>query len=198
MVVSCNRKNIPCSAPKKGFTSWHCQGNYQNGRDPLPKSLEINMFFSVGVETPENTHTAFGISVPAFDKMGYCCVSAADEQADIPVMAREAILAIVEDIIINASHSVEDITDAGFRTYAAQPDYAHCDSWFMIDIDLSVFEGKQRRVNITLPDILIRRIDSYIEGKRTIYKDRSHFLAVAARSELSDNSKPHVQVDKDQ
>ncbi|HDV3432458.1 TPA: type II toxin-antitoxin system HicB family antitoxin, partial [Escherichia coli] len=52
------------------------------------------MFFSVGVETPKDDQTAYGITVPAFDCFGFGCVSAADSQAEIPAMAREAILAI--------------------------------------------------------------------------------------------------------
>ncbi|TNV09591.1 CopG family transcriptional regulator [Buttiauxella sp. B2] len=142
------------------------------------------MFFSVGVETPKDNGTAYGISVPALDGLDYGCVSAADEQADIPVMAREAILSVVEEMMVNGSHSVEDIKDAGFMVYAASPDYAHCDTWFVIDVDLKGFEGKQQRVNITLPDVLVKRIDGYISERR-IYKDRSHFLATAARHELS-------------
>ncbi|WP_039057750.1 type II toxin-antitoxin system HicB family antitoxin [Enterobacter sp. Bisph1] len=143
------------------------------------------MFFSVGVESPADASTAFGISVPAFDRFDYGCVSAADEQTDIPVMAREAILSIVEEMVISGKYAVEDITDAGFMVYAASPDYAHCDSWFMIDVDLTGFEGKQQRVNITLPDVLIKRIDGFIQNKRAVYKDRSHFLAQAARHELA-------------
>ena len=143
------------------------------------------MFFSVGVESPKDADTAFGINVPAFDQFDYGCVSAADEQADIPVMAREAILSIVEEMLISGSHSVEDIKDAGFIVYSANADYAHCDSWFMIDVDLTEFEGKQQRVNITLPDVLIKRIDGFIQGNRSAYKDRSHFLAQAARHELA-------------
>lgn len=143
------------------------------------------MFFTIGVESPKNADTAFGISVPAFDQFDYGCVSAADEQADIPVMAREAILAIVEEMMLNGKHSVEDIKDAGVLVYSLNPEYAHCDTWFMIDVDLTEFEGKQQRVNITLPDVLIKRIDGYIQGNRSTYKDRSHFLAQAARHELS-------------
>ncbi|EFY7714879.1 type II toxin-antitoxin system HicB family antitoxin [Escherichia coli] len=55
------------------------------------------MFFSVGVETPKDDHTAYGITVPAFDRFDFGCVSAADTQSEIPVMAREAILAIVRE-----------------------------------------------------------------------------------------------------
>ncbi|EHT97545.1 hypothetical protein CKS_5637 [Pantoea stewartii subsp. stewartii DC283] len=101
------------------------------------------------------------------------------------MMAREAILSIVEEMLLSGAHSVEDIKDAGFMVYAANAEYAHCDSWFMIDVDLTEFEGKQQRVNITLPDVLIKRIDGFIQGNRSAYKDRSHFLAQAARHELA-------------
>lgn len=143
------------------------------------------MFFSVGIESPVNSDTAYGISVPAFDRFDYGCVSAADEPSDIPVMAREAILMVVEEMLLSGKHSVEDITDAGFMVYSANADYAHCDYWVMIDVDLSQFEGKQLRLNITLPDVLVKRIDGFIQGNKAVYRDRSHFLAQAARHELT-------------
>ncbi len=51
------------------------------------------MFFFVGVETPKDDHTAYGITVPAFDRFDFCCVFAADTQSEIPVMARGGIFA---------------------------------------------------------------------------------------------------------
>ncbi|EOR1523346.1 type II toxin-antitoxin system HicB family antitoxin, partial [Escherichia coli] len=54
-----------------------------------------------------------------------------------------------------------------------------------IDVDLSEIEGKQQRINISLPDVLIRRIDGYVRESGGVYKDRSHFLAQAARHELA-------------
>lgn len=143
------------------------------------------MFFSVGVESPKDADTAFGISVPVFYQFDYGCVSAADEQSDIPVRAPEAILSIVEEILLSGAHSVEDIKDASFMVYAENVEYAPCDSWFIIDVDLSEFEGKQQRVNITLPDVLIKRIDGFILGNRSAYKERSHFWAQAERHELA-------------
>ncbi|EDW8942666.1 CopG family transcriptional regulator [Salmonella enterica subsp. enterica] len=143
------------------------------------------MFFSVGVETPKDENTAYGITVPAFDRFDFGCISAADSQSEIPVMAREAILAIVEEMLLTGSHSVDDIHDAGWLTYAADQEYSHCDSWFMIEVDLCEFEGKQQRINISLPDVLIRRIDGYVRDCGGVYKDRSHFLAQAARHELA-------------
>ncbi|HCB8752180.1 TPA: type II toxin-antitoxin system HicB family antitoxin [Escherichia coli] len=143
------------------------------------------MFFSVGVETPKDDQIAYGITVPAFDRFDFGCVSAADSQAEIPVMAREAILAIVEEMVLSGAHSLDDIHDEGYLAYSDNIIYSHCDSWFVIDVDLSEVEGKQQRINISLPDILIRRIDGYVKESGGVYKDRSHFLAQAARHELT-------------
>ncbi|EIB5263610.1 type II toxin-antitoxin system HicB family antitoxin [Escherichia coli] len=143
------------------------------------------MFFSVGVETPKDDQIAYGITVPAFDRFDFGCVSAADSQAEIPVMAREAILAIVEEMVLSGAHSLDDIHDEGYLSYSDNINYSHCDSWFVIDVDLSEVEGKQQRINISLPDILIRRIDGYVKESGGVYKDRSHFLAQAARHELT-------------
>ncbi|EFK2918284.1 type II toxin-antitoxin system HicB family antitoxin [Escherichia coli] len=143
------------------------------------------MFFSVGVETPKDDQIAYGITVPAFDRFDFGCVSAADSQAEIPVMAREAILAIVEEMVLSGAHSLDDIHDEGYLAYSDNINYSHCDSWFVIDVDLSEVEGKQQRINISLPDILIRRIDGYVKESGGVYKDRSHFLAQAARHELT-------------
>ena len=145
------------------------------------------MLFSVGVETPKDNDIAYGISVPALDNADYGCVSAADEPREIPVMAREAILSVIEEMLMSGSYSVEDIVDDGFMLYAASPNYSHCDTWFVIDVDLTGFEGKQQRLNISLPDVLIKRIDAIVQVRNTLYKDRSHFLATAARHELSLN-----------
>ncbi|CNI52622.1 MULTISPECIES: type II toxin-antitoxin system HicB family antitoxin [Yersinia] len=146
------------------------------------------MLFSVGVETPKDEKTAYGIIVPAFSAYEYGCFSAADVQEDIAVMAREAILLTVEDMILSGKFSVEDIKDAGFMVYAANPEYSFCDTWFVIDVDLSEFEGKQQRINIALPDILIKRIDYFVRNKKSIYRDRSHFFAEAARHELTQDN----------
>ncbi|EKY3203053.1 type II toxin-antitoxin system HicB family antitoxin, partial [Cronobacter dublinensis] len=78
----------------------------------------------------------------------------------------------------------ETIADAGHLVYAAHPDYRAYDSWFAIEVDLSGLEGRQQRINITLPDTLIQRIDNRVKASAGRYRDRSHFLAQAARHEL--------------
>ncbi|MCX8639331.1 type II toxin-antitoxin system HicB family antitoxin [Gilliamella sp. B3172] len=55
----------------------------------------------------------------------------------------------------------------------------------MIDVDLSSFVSKQKRFNITLPNILIDRIDNAFKALNSFYKDLSNFLAEAAINELA-------------
>ncbi|HCL5074815.1 TPA: type II toxin-antitoxin system HicB family antitoxin [Salmonella enterica] len=140
------------------------------------------MFFSVGVETPKDEDTAYGMIVPAFSAYDYGCFSAADTPDQIGPMAKEAILMVVEDLVQDGV-AVSDIKDAGYLVYAANPDYRDFDSWVMIEVDLSEFEGKPQRINISLPDTLIKRIDNAVKAGSS-YRDRSHFIAEAARREL--------------
>lgn len=141
------------------------------------------MFFSVGVEMPKDENTAYGMIVPAFSAYDYGCFSAADTQDQIAPMVKEAILMVVEDLIQNGNISVEDIKDAGYLVYSVNPEYKDFDSWVMVDVDLSEFEGKPQRINISLPDTLIKRIDNAVKASN-VYRDRSHFIAEAARHEL--------------
>ncbi|ECC6921631.1 CopG family transcriptional regulator [Salmonella enterica] len=141
------------------------------------------MFFSVGVCTPDDENTAYGMIAPAFSAYNYGCLSGADEPEQIAPMIKEAILMVIEDLVLGGKVAVEDIKDEGYLAYSANPEYEDFDSWFMIEIDLSNFEGKPQRINISLPDTLIKRIDNEVKSS-PIYKDRSHFLAQAARNEL--------------
>ncbi|EHE1050921.1 CopG family transcriptional regulator, partial [Salmonella enterica subsp. enterica serovar Javiana] len=67
------------------------------------------MFFSVGVETPKDENTAYGMVVPAFSALGCGCLSAADTQDQIAPMVKEAILLTVECLVENGNFSVEQI-----------------------------------------------------------------------------------------
>lgn len=142
------------------------------------------MFFSVGVETPKADDIAYGMIVPALCDDDYGCYSAADTQEAIALMAREAILLTIEEKVLSGQYSVEQIKDAGYLVYSAYPAYADFDSWFVIHVDLSDFEGKQQRINVALPDILVCRIDNRVKENPHHYRDRSHFLAEAAKREL--------------
>lgn len=60
--------------------------------------------------------------------------------------------------------------------------------WMLIEIDLTLYLGKSEKINVTLPEIVIKRIDDIV-GEVAIYKSRSRFLLHAALRELK-KSKP--------
>ncbi|MEL4012811.1 type II toxin-antitoxin system HicB family antitoxin [Dryocola clanedunensis] len=142
------------------------------------------MFFSVGVEMPANENEAYGMIVPALCNDDFGCVSAADSQEEIAEMVREAIL-LITDEMVKRGVDITRLKDAGPFVYAANPEYAYCEQWVMVDVDLSSLEGKPQRINISLPDVLIERIDNHVKQPASGCRDRSHFLAVAARHELT-------------
>lgn len=55
--------------------------------------------------------------------------------------------------------------------------------WAFVDIDLSKYDGKAVKLNITLPQNLLVRIDSYVDSHQE-YGSRSGFIAELARREL--------------
>lgn len=141
------------------------------------------MFFSVGIETPKDDSFAYGLVVPALSVEQYSCFSAADTENDIAPMATEAIQMMLETMQEDG-FNISDLHDAGFLKYKAMADYAFCDAWLLLHVDVSAFEGKPKRINISIPDTLISRIDNKVKAKPDRYRDRSHFIATAARHEL--------------
>lgn len=143
------------------------------------------MLFSVGVEYPSHDEEAFGLVVPALFDHGHACFSAADSEEQIKAMATEAISMVVEEMVSSGA-SVDGIKDMGPRHYSKQEDYEHCDAWLLLDVDLTEFMGKHKRINVSLPDGLIQLIDTRVRASQGQYRDRSHFLAVASRHELEE------------
>lgn len=59
--------------------------------------------------------------------------------------------------------------------------------WGLVDIDTSKYQGKAVKLNITLPQNLLSRIDTYVSSNGD-YTSRSGFLAELARRELLKHS----------
>ncbi|MDC7868819.1 hypothetical protein TH60_05755 [Pantoea ananatis] len=57
-------------------------------------------------------------------------------------------------------------------------------AWIYVEIDTTKYLGKSERINITMPHLLIEKIDKAV-GQSSRYSSRSHFIAEAARKELS-------------
>jgi len=56
--------------------------------------------------------------------------------------------------------------------------------WCIIDIDITPYLGKSHKINVTLPELLIKQIDDRV-SKSSAYKTRSGFIASACMSELN-------------
>ncbi len=140
------------------------------------------MWFTLGVETPKKEDSAYGIVVPALCNDRYSCYSASDNSKDIAAHSAEAIESILEEMLADG-FDVLGLEDQGALVYKEDKAYSFCDVWLQIEIDVSRYSGRSQRVNISLPESLLAVIDRKVENS-DLYRDRSHFLAIAARNEL--------------
>jgi len=60
--------------------------------------------------------------------------------------------------------------------------------WAIADVDIEPYLGKSHKINVTLPDLLAKRIDDYVAANPA-YKTRSHFLQLAAMQLIGANGK---------
>ncbi|RUO21365.1 type II toxin-antitoxin system HicB family antitoxin [Aliidiomarina haloalkalitolerans] len=132
------------------------------------------MLFMVGIERPQED-TSWGIVVPVFEQFGYGCVSAADEQKEILYRAKAAILEMAAEMVADG-HNLASL-DVGYTDY--RNDYPDFDEWLAVEVPVESLKGKQKRINITLAEPLIARVDAYVSFHHE-FKDRSDFLAKAA------------------
>lgn len=56
--------------------------------------------------------------------------------------------------------------------------------WAVVDIDLTPYLGKSHKINVTLPDLLLKQIDDFVTGHPGD-KTRSGFFACVAMAELT-------------
>ncbi|WP_229744730.1 type II toxin-antitoxin system HicB family antitoxin [Neiella marina] len=129
----------------------------------------------IGIELPENDTQAFGFVVPAFDALGYGCVGAVDEEADLLAQAKLLILDMAEEVI--ADGKLLASLDQGYCEHSAE--YPEFTRWIALDVPVEQLKAAQKRINITLPEPMLARVDAFVETKNE-YKDRSDFLAKAA------------------
>lgn len=140
------------------------------------------MIFTVGVETPDNENQAYGMIVPALCQLDYGCFSAADEVEYLLPMVTEAITMMLESMAEDG-FDLTTLKDQGVTHYKNDPEYADFDTWLLVDVDVTEYLGAKQRINITMPQHLLSRIDRRV-ASMSCYKDRSHFLATAAHREL--------------
>jgi len=56
--------------------------------------------------------------------------------------------------------------------------------WAIIDLDITPYLGRSHKINVTLPELLIKKIDEQV-SKQPNYKTRSGFIAKACLNELA-------------
>lgn len=131
------------------------------------------MKFPIAIE-PATENTAWGVVVP--DLPG--CFSAGDSAEDAFANAVEAIEAHCE---LLAEDGLEIPMPKPLAEHQADPEFAGNWVWGMVDVDVTRFEGKAEKINITLPRRLLAKIDDYA---RAHGETRSGFLAEAARAAM--------------
>ena len=115
----------------------------------------------------------YGVCVPDLA----CCFSAGDSIENALESAKEAIELHLEGLI---EEGQDMPIIAPLSQHRHNPDYAG-GVWAVIEVDTSVVEGKAEKINITLPKLLLKRIDDYTHAK---HLTRSGFLAEAARAAM--------------
>ena len=134
------------------------------------------MRYSVAIHKEEGS--CFGITVP--DISG--CFSAGDTVDEALENTKEA---ISEHLEILADDNILAPKALPIDNYINDPSYAGA-TWAYIDIDVSAFLGKTEKATVTLPKLLMKKIDFAVAGG--FAKSRSAFLAESAMKALNSQS----------
>ncbi len=121
----------------------------------------------------KNEGSAYGLTFPDFPG----CFSAADELADLPAMAQEAVEVYFE------GEDMEIPVPSAPEQWAADERF-HEGYWMLVEIDLAKIRSKSVRLNVSLPEYLVTRIDNYAKAH---HLSRSGFLAKAAEREMRES-----------
>ena len=123
----------------------------------------------------KDVDSCYGVSVP--DLPG--CFSAGETLDEAVNNAQEAISGHLE---ILAEDGKLAPAPSEIDKYYSHPHYAGA-AWAFADVDVSAFLGGSEKATVSLPKLLIKKIDAAVaEGKA---KNRSTFLADSAASHLT-------------
>jgi len=135
------------------------------------------MLYPIAVEKGSDTE-AYGVQVP--DIQG--CFSAGDTFEEALENVKEAIAFHLEGL----AEDGENIPLASsIDNYIDNEDYKGM-IWAIVDIDVSRYLGKAKKINVTLPSRLIELIDDRLKHDSK-FASRSAFLAQGAEALLRSN-----------
>ncbi len=99
-------------------------------------------------------------------------------------MALTDIIRVIESHLSLLSEYGENIPSASsFESHLTKMEYRG-GVWAVVDLDITPFLGKSHKINVTLPELLIKKIDDVVATDAN-YKTRSGFIAMAAINELN-------------
>ena len=119
--------------------------------------------------------SAFGVTVP--DIPG--CFSAGDTMTEALHNTKEAINGHLE-ILAEDGEAIPQATSVD--AYLDVEEYSD-GVWALIDVDITPYLGSTVRVNITLPKMVLNKIDDYV-SHHSEYASRSAFLAQVSLKEI--------------
>ncbi|WP_252177473.1 type II toxin-antitoxin system HicB family antitoxin [Endozoicomonas sp. 4G] len=131
------------------------------------------MKYPIAIEWGDDEH-ATGIAIP--DIPG--AITAGDTYEEAYKGAVEVAHIMLEEMVGNGE---EVPLPSPVKDLMVNPDYEGW-GWGLIEVDLSPYLGKTEKINVTLPGVLVNKIDSYVKSHDV--KSRSAFLADAAMEKL--------------
>jgi len=133
--------------------------------------FEVNkMRYPVALHTDDGK--SFGVTVP--DIPG--CFSAGESEDEALDNAREAILGHLE-LLAEAGEEIPSALPISDHRHNPDLDGA---IWGFVEVDVAPFLGKAEKINITVPSLVLRRIDRYVQSHPEEARSRSAFLTEAA------------------
>lgn len=100
--------------------------------------------------------------------------------------ALNEIIGVIEaHLSLLAEYSEQIPTASCFEDYVSKMEYRG-GVWAIVDIDITPYLGKSHKINVTLPELLIKKIDDCVTTHPD-FTTRSGFLAAAAIKELKTN-----------
>lgn len=135
------------------------------------------MLYPIAVFKSDDNTVAHAIIFPDVPNGATAC----DELSDMHIMANE----FIDLHFAGLAEDGEPIPlPKSFDEHLDNPDYDGC-MWAWIDVDLSKYDVKSHKINITLPNHLIAKIDEKVSAHKPLYKSRSNYLAQLAMADLA-------------
>lgn len=137
------------------------------------------MLYPIAIEKGDSS---FGVQVP--DVPG--CFSGGETIQEAMESAKEAIYAHLE-LLLEDNEELPLATSV--ENYLDDPDFQGL-TWALVDIDVTQLLGKAEKINVTLPSLLIRKIDLHVANHQQDYGSRSGFLAKVAAERVLQRKRP--------